>query len=89
MRKLVTALIIVPLLIIFVAFAVANRAIITVTLGSGPFAVTCTPAPADVTPSGRKTTPDRTPEVVFTICRLKLTVLPFLGSVPWAPTCVG
>ena len=32
MRKLVTALIVVPLLIILVTFAVANRAIVTITL---------------------------------------------------------
>src|SRR5258708_14548354 len=37
---------------------------LTVTSGRGPFAVTCTPAPAGVTPSGRSTVPESTPEIV-------------------------
>src|SRR5215831_20979024 len=63
--------------------------VVTVTSGNGPFAVTSTPAPAGVTPSGRNTVPERTPEIVLTSFRLKFTVWPAVEIAPCAPTCVG
>src|SRR5258708_38634230 len=58
--------------------------------GRGPEAVTSTPAPMGVVPSGRKTLPESTPAIVLTRRRGgRVTVCPSALRLLLAPTVVG